>query len=229
MAEGCQRVLVRSSTVTPDRNGYPAGMETDEAPDDGDGRPRPDAPSELRDQRFHDLFDAAGVGIASADLDGRFIEANPACLDMLGYTLGEFCQQDLTPVTHPDDRSASRDDRGAPVHLGIMVTDVTEIHVTKGEALQAIRNHAATLESVTDAVLTVDRDWRITFLNERAEHLLRRDRHEILGESLGESLWEVFPEAVDTPLYEAYRAAVRYGRTVETREEYVPPWTPGCP
>jgi two-component system, cell cycle sensor histidine kinase and response regulator CckA len=236
---------------------FDVDMEASEDAHEGASRAVSGVPSELRDQRFQDLFDSASVGIAIADLDGRFIDANPACLDMLGYTLEEFCQQDLTSVTHPDDRGSNRedlrallageirafnverryrtkagevawghacvsvirDDRGDPLHLGIMVKDVTDLHAAKVEAQQAVRNHAATLESITDAVLTVDRDWRIAFLNERAEHLLRRDQHEILEASL----WEVFPEAVDTPLYEAFRGAIRYGRTVQIEEEYYPP------
>src|SRR4051794_39029421 len=38
-----------------------------------------------------------------------------------------------------------------------------------------------TLESLTDAFFTVDREWRFTYLNAEAERLLRRPKEELLG------------------------------------------------
>jgi diguanylate cyclase (GGDEF)-like protein/PAS domain S-box-containing protein len=45
------------------------------------------------------------------------------------------------------------------------------------------------LETVSDAVLMLDRDWRFVYLNPRAEALLRRRRRRLLGRVL----WDVFP------------------------------------
>src|SRR5690606_25971341 len=53
---------------------------------------------------------------------------------------------------------------------------------------------ASILESITDAFVAVDREWRYTYVNGEAERLLRRSREELLGRTL----WEAFPEVVGT-------------------------------
>src|SRR5919107_652843 len=73
------------------------------------------------------------------------------------------------------------------------------------------------LESITDAFVAVDHDWRYTYINERA---LRRMQHrkgeELPPEAfLGKNMWEMFPEAVGTTIYEKYHKAMREHETVE--------------
>src|SRR5690242_17337953 len=46
------------------------------------------------------------------------------------------------------------------------------------------------LGTLTDAVFVLDRDWRITYVNEQTEWLMRRERADLLGRNL----WEDFPE-----------------------------------
>lgn len=46
------------------------------------------------------------------------------------------------------------------------------------------------LNSMTDALLTFDRDWHLTFLNREAERLLQRGSHALIGRSLH----HIFPE-----------------------------------
>lgn len=53
------------------------------------------------------------------------------------------------------------------------------------------------LERITDAVLTVDREARITYLNEAAQRLFGVTSADVLGRPL----WDVFPEAVQSQLY----------------------------
>ena len=73
------------------------------------------------------------------------------------------------------------------------------------------------LESITDAFVAVDHDWRYTYINDRA---LRRMQHrkgeELAPEAfLGQNMWEMFPEAVGTTIYEKYHKAMREHETVE--------------
>jgi diguanylate cyclase (GGDEF)-like protein/PAS domain S-box-containing protein len=56
------------------------------------------------------------------------------------------------------------------------------------------------LESISDAFYAVDHHWRFTYLNEQATRLLRKDR----GALLGSSIWDEFPEAVNTAIYSMY-------------------------
>ncbi|HEX7029959.1 MAG TPA: PAS domain S-box protein [Gammaproteobacteria bacterium] len=75
-----------------------------------------------------------------------------------------------------------------------------------------------TLESITDAFFTLDRDWRFTYVNARAERLMQRWRDDLLGKSV----WNEFSEAVGTRFEREYRRAMDEGRTVAFEEFYPP-------
>jgi PAS domain S-box-containing protein len=55
------------------------------------------------ERRFRTTFAHAAVGIAVADPDYRFLEANPKFCEILGYTRDELCALTFTAITHPDD------------------------------------------------------------------------------------------------------------------------------
>lgn len=339
---------------------------------------------EESEQRFRGLFEGSGSGIAITDLTGRFVDANPAYLSMLGYTLDELRQTDFMSVTHPEDRdpnaghigqlltgevgsftfekryvtkstdivwvravvSLIRDISGDPLHITATTEDITQVKLAterlrRSERLQQLAGRLAlvggwsieaddltlywspeiyrildapdgeeppleqavgmypdehrvrldaalqacltdgtpfdlelevitlagrripvraiaeavrdaddrivrvvgafqditelrratveaeeatgrvidTLESMTDAFFTVDRDWRFTFVNSRAGELLQRDPRELIG--LG--IWEEFPEAIGTSAYDAYQAAMGGQGTQQIDDYYFPP------
>jgi PAS domain S-box-containing protein len=110
--------------------------------------------------------------------------------------------------------------------------DVTERKQAEAERLQllaqeqqaraeaeAARNQSVNiLESITDAFLAVDRDWRFTYLNRQAELLLQRKREELLGQVL----WDEFPESVGSTFYREYHRAVSEQVSVEFETFYPP-------
>ena len=67
------------------------------------------------------------------------------------------------------------------------------------------RRVTATLESITDGFVTLDRDWRYRFVNVEAARMLKHDHAELLGRSV----WEIFPGAVDGVTYRELHRAVR--------------------
>lgn len=79
---------------------------------------------------------------------------------------------------------------------------------------------SAILESITDGVFAVDRDWRITYANERATQFETR----ILGEKhpavLGRCLWEVVPEIVGTVFDREYHRAMAEQRSLSFEARY---------
>ncbi len=78
------------------------------------------------------------------------------------------------------------------------------------------RQIAETLESTTDGFVTLDRDWRFTFVNAEAERLVGRPRALLLGRSV----WELFPRSVGGAAHaELLRAAA--ARTTTAFEEFV--------
>ncbi|MET7749491.1 EAL domain-containing protein [Micromonospora sp. NPDC005367] len=59
----------------------------------------------LRDSeaRFRAVFTGAAIGIGVADLDGRILEVNQSFADMLGYSVDELRQINVTSLFHADD------------------------------------------------------------------------------------------------------------------------------
>jgi len=59
-------------------------------------------------ERLHAVFNQAAVGISVASLEGRFVETNQKCSDILGYSIEELRTLTLFDVTHPDDLETTR-------------------------------------------------------------------------------------------------------------------------
>jgi len=65
------------------------------------------------------------------------------------------------------------------------------------------RNLLTLLDTINDGVYVFDTEWRYTYLNNAAGELIERPREEVLGKNV----WELFPEAIDTPFdRESHRA-----------------------
>jgi two-component system cell cycle sensor histidine kinase/response regulator CckA len=74
------------------------------------------------------------------------------------------------------------------------------------------------LSSITDAFMVLDRDWNITYMNERAAALTGRRPTDYIGRNH----WEAFPESVGGPFDQAYRRAATLRHEVRV-EAYSPP------
>jgi PAS domain S-box-containing protein len=71
---------------------------------------------------------------------------------------------------------------------------------------QVPTQHMLTLiDSLSEGIFVLDKQWRYTYLNRLAEDLVERPREELLGKNV----WELFPEAVDTIIYTESRKAVQ--------------------
>ena len=77
----------------------------------------------------------------------------------------------------------------------------------------------ATLDSITDAFVTMDREWRLTHVNAAAERLLGAKREDLVGRDN----WELYPETKGTIVEESYRRAMEQQTAVEF-ESYYEPW-----
>ena len=85
------------------------------------------------------------------------------------------------------------------------------------------RRIQAILESITDTFIALDRQWRFTYLNDRAlDHMGSEKGEELTREGLlGMNFWEEFPELVGTTLYQELHRALREQEAVEV-EAYFP-------
>lgn len=80
------------------------------------------------------------------------------------------------------------------------------------EILQSTNQQLANiLESITDGVCAVDREWRYTFVNQKAEQILQKNQSDLLGKNI----WEVYPQTVGSMFYNKCHEALRTGVAVE--------------
>ncbi|HEY9675752.1 MAG TPA: PAS domain S-box protein, partial [Waterburya sp.] len=55
------------------------------------------------EERFHQAFENAAIGMALVSLDGRWLQVNRSLCEMLGYSEQELLATSFQAVTHPDD------------------------------------------------------------------------------------------------------------------------------
>jgi diguanylate cyclase (GGDEF)-like protein/PAS domain S-box-containing protein len=107
---------------------------------------------------------------------------------------------------------------GAVVRVQGAVQDISTAKEAELHQRLLANRLTTTLESITDAVLMLDREWRFTFINGPAERVLQCRREDVLGVSI----WERFPEAVGSAYYTQYHRAVAENCAVSFVEHYAP-------
>lgn len=112
---------------------------------------------------------------------------------------------------------------GAPARILASSVDATEARQARTAAERARREAAelasrlsSVLESTTDSVFVVDRDWRLTYFNGNAARAMSRQQP-----ALGRSLWDLFPEERDGLSGRQYRRAMEQQVPVAF-EQYLP-------
>jgi PAS domain S-box-containing protein len=108
--------------------------------------------------------------------------------------------------------------------LFIVLAGATIIYITadlfrqKNKRKSKEAELAAVFNRINDAVVSVDNNWRYTFLNDAAlsTHPLGRE------ETIGKSIWDVHPEMNGTIFWDKYHEAMLTKQVVEV-EDYFPP------
>ena len=72
------------------------------------------------------------------------------------------------------------------------------------------------LESIADAFIAFDRQWRYTYVNQKAAHLLQKTQNELLGQCM----WEIFPDLVGTLFERELKKSLTEQISVELEEFY---------
>jgi two-component system, cell cycle sensor histidine kinase and response regulator CckA len=112
-----------------------------------------------------------------------------------------------------------RDADGTVERIHGAIIDISEQKRAQEETARLAERLHRTMESITDALYTVDNDWCFAYVNQRAGEVLERDVDELIGRNL----WDEFPAVVGSPLEEAFRRAVAEQRTVVLDEYHYPP------
>jgi len=108
---------------------------------------------------------------------------------------------------------------GAPAGILEINRDVTERMRTQEQLVEAHRRTTAILESISDGFNVFDRQWRYTYVNATAAKMVHKRPEELLGNSV----WELWPHAADSPFGAAYRRAVAEKVPVQVEAFYPEP------
>ncbi|MEX1021082.1 MAG: PAS domain S-box protein [Litorilinea sp.] len=106
---------------------------------------------------------------------------------------------------------------GPRQHIAI-VEDITEQKLAQDAALTLSQRLSQTLENMSEAFYLLAPDWRFVYLNREAERAMRRPRHELEGQLV----WDIFPETLQTIVYDEFMRAAESGEPTEF-EVYYPP------
>jgi PAS domain S-box-containing protein len=88
-----------------------------------------------------------------------------------------------------------------------------------GRLRQAVEKHQTILDSITDGLLVLDRDWRYTYFSETGARMIGMRPEELIGGCV----WDLFPHAKATKFHESYHRAVETGQRVDFEEFYPEP------
>ncbi|MCF8484902.1 MAG: PAS domain S-box protein [Rhodobacteraceae bacterium] len=111
-----------------------------------------------------------------------------------------------------------RDDSGQIIAVQGAIQDISELTAARQKADDLATRLAETLENIGDAFYMIDRDRQFTYLNGRAETLLKRSRDTLIGQPL----LDAFPEIEGGALEIAFARAFETGQT-ERFEHFFPP------
>jgi diguanylate cyclase (GGDEF)-like protein/PAS domain S-box-containing protein len=102
------------------------------------------------------------------------------------------------------------DPDGTPLKVVGVMLDVTATYAAQTRLSE-------TLESIGDGFLALDHEYRVTYVNAKAEQVVGLPRSELLGRVL----WDVFPAGIGTQFQEVYERVMRT-QVSESFEEYYP-------
>jgi PAS domain S-box-containing protein len=105
---------------------------------------------------------------------------------------------------------------GKVTRLLALSRDVTDAKRNEVEVAAAARRLSNVLESTMDSVVSVDSEWRITYMNRRAAAFFPGD-----GPFVGNDFRELFDPVEAEPFFERYRLAMREQRGIAF-EAYLP-------
>lgn len=111
---------------------------------------------------------------------------------------------------------------GEDIGILIFFTEGVLISVLNEALHFANRSLSSTLESISDAFVSYDRKLRYTYVNEKAEELLKKPKEELLGKKF----LDVFPHARNSPFHKKVIMALRKKKPqrLEYYSSYLKTW-----
>ena len=113
---------------------------------------------------------------------------------------------------------AVMDEAGVVTRVQGAIQDISDQKLAQARELKLARRLSDTLESISEGVVTYDKDWRFTYVNAEAERLIQRHR----GELLDRPVWQEFSELAHSPIRDRYVEAVTTRQPIHFVEFYAP-------
>ncbi|MDT8428920.1 MAG: PAS domain-containing protein [Pseudomonadales bacterium] len=83
-----------------------------------------------------------------------------------------------------------RNDEGQVIRWYGIAIDIHDRKLLEERTRDLAERHQNTLESISDGLYVLDQEWRFTYINQQAEKILQRNRHQLLGRVF----WNCFPQ-----------------------------------
>nr|WP_201280670.1 PAS domain S-box protein [Hassalia byssoidea] len=101
--------------------------------------------------------------------------------------------------------------------VAIVFKDISDRKLAEKALLSSEEQSRNILESITDAFFALDQDWRFTYVNRQAEHLLERAS----GDLIGKNFWSEFP-GLDGSEFEQLHRRVMSDRVAASLTAFYP-------
>lgn len=207
--------------------------------------PEPNTDIPGSDPRFRLLFENSPEAMLLMAEDGTCLDANPAACALFGYPREQMLMtgadrlmlqekpdaskqgQDLLQTgRETGEFSFARADGQERIgsysacsvmpgqHLYIF-RDITEQKRIQAKVQESDNRARDFFGNLTDGFVAYSREWRIMYLNEVAADLFRMPQEALAGKNI----WELFPEEVGSPYYEACHQAMQEN-VYHHREDY---------
>lgn len=159
-----------------------------------------------------------GIGFCAPEYHERIRERFTACAEK-----GTPFDEELEIITARGKRRwvrsvgvPVRDEADRIVRVEGAFQDITGRKESELEAERLSRRLATMLESITDAFIALDRQWRFSYVNAEAEQLIGRTADELLGRNV----WDEYPDITDMKMGQACWRAMEERVTVAVEEYY---------
>lgn len=109
------------------------------------------------------------------------------------------------------------DSNGKPLQYLAIRFDITEKKMAEEIMINALTEKNTILESIDDSFFAVDRNWIVTYWNNRAEKMIGKSKSEVIGNNF----WDVFADAIDSLSYIKYHEAIETRQVIHFEDFYV--------
>jgi PAS domain S-box-containing protein len=160
-------VLLRGVLVPPDNNkpGRIIGSATDIT-----DRKKYEVALSKSEEKFRNIFESSGIGIALLEPDGRFTKINNSFCDTLGYSEQEIIGINFRNITHPGDLEKSLE----------LTKELLKSESTEGRSIEKryLHKNGDIIWALTAITLIRDSDNKPSFFIAQVQNITRRKKYE---------------------------------------------------